>query len=320
MSPVALSMAAALATGTLGVGAWRLSRGGDRQRARIKRRLSTLAAGRPAAASEVKLVFAKPAPKTSLSARLLAQLQAIVGYDPAVPKRPMPNWLAVVMAIGVARGVVWLATSLVGPLGWACFPIAGFVLLRGYFVWCTRRWRDSLFKQFPDALSTIVRMVRVGISLPDSMRRVATEAPEPTAEVFRAISNALTIGTPLLDAMATATARTGMPEYRFFTTALVLQNRTGGGLAATLEGLADVIRRRVMVRARGKALASEARASAVVLAVLPVVTVAAMMVISPGYMGPLFTEATGHTILAGAILTEGLGIFVMRTIIVRSLS
>ena len=76
-----------------------------------------------------------------------------------------------------------------------------------------------------------------------------------------------------------------MPEYRFFATALSLQNQTGGALSETLENLADVIRKRVALAAKGKALASEARTSAMVLAAMPIVTGGGLWALNPGYIG-----------------------------------
>lgn len=320
MNPVVLIGAAILAVMMLVAGIWSLTRPVDGDRKRLKRRLKQYAAANLTATAATDLVLSKVAPNTGWVAKTYLWLQRVVAYDSAVPNRPLPSWLACVIAALIARVLVWLATSLLGPAGWFIFPLAVLWLVRSYFGWCTRRWRNALFKQFPDALSTIVRTVRVGVSLADGMRRVADEAPEPTAAIFAAINGALAIGTSLTDAMAVVTARTGVPEYRFFTTALVLQSRTGGGLAATLEGLADVIRRRVMVQARGKALAGEARASAAVLALLPILTIGGMLVLNPDYMTQLFVTSTGHTLLSAAVVSEGLGIVVMRTMIVKSLS
>jgi tight adherence protein B len=320
MTKTVLIVIALLAIAMMAIGIVSLMRGGDNDRKRLKRRLAAVAGGRKPVAQVQGLALSKAEPESGFIRTLVARVLALVGYDPAVPNRPLPNWAALLIALVVARGLTWLVTSLCGPLGWFAFPFALLIVLRQYYIWCTTRWRMALFKQFPDALSTIVRAVRVGVSLAEGIRQVSQEAPEPTAAIFGEIASALAIGTTLVDAMSASTAKTGLPEYRFFTTALVLQARTGGGLAATLDGLADVIRKRVMVRARGKALAAEARASAAVLALLPVATVGGMMVLNPDYMTSLFTNPTGHKILAMAALSEGVGIFAMRTMIVRSLS
>ena len=320
MIPPVLLLVTAVAIVLLTTGLVMMVRGDRKDRKRIKRRLKALSMPRTAAAQTPDRALSKAEPGVGFGTRMLRRLWRIVGYNDNVPNFPMPAWLACLIAAGLARGITWIAVALAGDVGWLAFPFAALIVLRSYFKWCTNRWQMALFKQFPDALSTIVRAVRVGVSLPEGIRVVAAEAPQPTAAIFAEIANALAIGTALTDAMAVATGRTGVPEYRFFTTALVLQSRTGGGLAATLEGLADVIRKRVVVRARGKALASEARASGAVLALLPVATVCLMMLMSPDYMVPLFTTVTGHKIISGAMLFEGTGIFAMRTMIARSLA
>ncbi|HUB49602.1 MAG TPA: type II secretion system F family protein, partial [Acetobacteraceae bacterium] len=99
-----------------------------------------------------------------------------------------------------------------------------------------------------------------------------------------------------------------------------LQNQTGGTLSETLDSLADVIRKRVALAAKGKALASEARTSAIVLGALPIVTGAGMWALNPGYMDMMFTDPTGRTLFGAAVLSLCTGIFTIRTIIRKSLS
>ncbi len=319
MTPLVLGMAVVVPVLLISGSVVGLARGGgDRQR--IARRLAGLSApgAQPAQVAGRPLSVA-PAP-TGFAAGCRVRLARLIGYDANVPNQPVPTWLVGLLALVAARGITWLVQAIVGPAGWLALPVVVLLIVRGFFLWCARRWQTALFVQFPDALATIVRAVQVGVALPDSIRRVALEAPEPTAAIFARIADEMAIGTPLQEAMAAATASTGLPEYRFFATALVLQSRAGGGLAATLDGLAEVIRKRVAVRARGKALAGEARASAAILAVLPVFTMAAQLLINPGYTGLLFTTPNGQAILAAAVGTECMGILVMRGLIRRALT
>ena len=99
-----------------------------------------------------------------------------------------------------------------------------------------------------------------------------------------------------------------------------MQNQTGGALSETLENLADVIRKRVALAAKGKALASEARTSAMVLTALPIVTGLGQWALSPKYINVLFVDPVGHALLATAVLSLCMGVFTIRTIIRRSLS
>jgi tight adherence protein B len=152
------------------------------------------------------------------------------------------------------------------------------------------------------------------------MRSVGIEAAEPTRREFATLIEQLSIGVPLEDALFKMAHRVNLAEYRFFATALVLQAQTGGSLSATLESLGDVIRKRLALKARGHALASEARASAIVLGLLPVALGLMLWVMNPAYLGVLFTDPTGNTILGMAITSLGIGILVMRMIIQKSLS
>ena len=311
--------AAAALTLTLAGGA-SLLRGSGRANKQLAGRLAALSGPKPSRAPAASVSLATAAPDAGRAARWRRSLLGLLGYDTNVPSRPLPLWLAVLLSLGVARAVVWLEAALMGPLAWVDAPLIAFFVLRGYFRWTTVRWQTALFTQFPDALATVVRAVRVGVALPEAIRRVARESPVPTAAIFSRIADEMAIGTPLHQAMAGATGSTGLAEHRFFATALILQSRAGGGLAATLDGLADVIRKRVAVRARGNALAGEAKASAAILSVLPVFTLVALAVVNPTYAGTLFSEAKGHAVLAAACGTEIMGIMVMRAMIRRALS
>jgi tight adherence protein B len=130
----------------------------------------------------------------------------------------------------------------------------------------------------------------------------------------------VSIGVTLEDALREMSTRNDVPEYRFFTTALALQSQTGGGLSEALEGLADVIRRRLALRARGEALAGEAKTSIIILAALPFVSGGALEVINPTYIGRLFTDHGCEKILLAAIIMLTCGLLVMRGMIRKMLA
>ena len=198
-------------------------------------------------------------------------------------------------------------------------PLAWIGLSRMVFSWYEGRRRDKLFGQFPDALAMIVRSVRVGIPVTEAVRAVARELPDPTAPAFRMLADEVAIGVPFDEALMHMADRNGVPEYRFFATALSLQQQTGGALSETLENLAEVIRKRVALRERGNALASEAKTSAGVLAALPPLAGGALYLLNPSYMSILFTDPAGKKVLAMAVVMLGGGIMIMRWIIKRSL-
>ena len=194
------------------------------------------------------------------------------------------------------------------------------MLSRMFFNWCRRRRAEALFQQFPDALAMIVRAVRVGIPVTDSITAVGRELDPPTGPEFARLSDELGIGVALDDALRAMAERNKLQEYRFFATALSLQSQTGGGLSETLENLGDVIRKRVGVKQKGEALSSEAKMSSIVLGVLPPFAAVGLWIMNSAYITMLFTDPLGQKILAGAVVMLGLGIMSMKTMIRKSLS
>jgi tight adherence protein B len=252
---------------------------------------------------------------------LLGLAAWVFRFNPAKNDQYALHWgVVLVVTFGVAYMVQMLAGGVLGSLAPLVTPAAWVALSRSYFGWAEARRTDQFFTQFPEALTMIVRSVRVGIPVMEGMRMVSREAPQPTQREFAKLVEQLSIGVSLEDAIQDMARRCGLPEYRFFATALALQNQTGGALSETLEGLADVIRRRVALKARGQALASEGKTSAAILAALPVFTGLMLFVLNPVYIGVLFTEPTGRKIFGLAVVSLGTGIMVMRSIIRRSLS
>lgn len=263
--------------------------------------------------------FTRPARKRDRSLPSIAA--AAFGFDPTKPEQhPLRWWVILLLAFVLAKIVQSIAESLVGSLSYLAIPLVWVFASRAVFGWAEHRRRAALLRQLPDVLAMIVRSVRVGIPVMEAIRAVARETPEPTGPEFARLVDQLSIGVALDEAIQEVARRAGIPEYRFFATAISLQNQTGGTLSETLENLADVIRRRVALAAKGKALASEARTSAMVLTALPIVTGAGQWVLSPDYVNVLFTDPLGRTMMGAAVLSLCMGVFTIRTIIRKSLS
>lgn len=245
----------------------------------------------------------------------------IFGFDPDRREYfPRHWWLILFVTFVMSRLCVSVLVILVGPLGrFALIPV-WIGLTRFVLHWFERRRSTLLFKQFPDALGMIVRSVRVGIPVGEALRVIAGESLPPTSREFSILSDEIAIGVALDEALRRMAVRNQMAEYRFFATALALQAQTGGGLAETLEGLADVIRKRVASRARARALASEANASATILAVIPMFTAVALVLVNPSYISILLSDPNGHKLIALAAFLLCTGIGSMKFIIRKTLS
>ena len=301
----------------LGVSSWLILRE-DKLARQLLIRLDTVS-GTYARINTTQQV-SRPKVEWSGGAKAWSALAGLFGYDLAKTSQ-YPAKVVVVLGFALILAVVLshLLSILLGPMARLAIPLLWVGASRKAFSSFEAKRTGRLYIQFPDALAMIVRSVRAGVPVSESVRNVSKEALEPTATEFGVLSDQLNIGTPLEKALRDCAARNRLPEYRFFATALSLQAQTGGGLAETLDNLSDVIRKRVAVRNRAHALASEARTTTYILAGLPVVVGLLLALINPGYVGLLFTDSTGNMILAGAISMLSIGMFAMRTIISKSL-
>lgn len=256
------------------------------------------------------------ADKERESRSVSALLAAIFGFKPERAALYPAHWCIILGCTFVlALAVRWAASDMLGALSWLVLPAAWITISRMYFNRVENKRRGLLLWQFPDALAMIVRSIRVGVPVIDAVRNVSLAAPSPTAGEFNRLVDRISVGTPLAEAVTDLAVRTGLPEYRFFATALALQSQTGGTLSETLENLADVIRKRAALKARGHAMTAEARMSAAILSFLPVLTGGMLYVLNPNYMMLLFTDPTGKVFFSVAVCSLLLGIFAIRAII-----
>ncbi len=243
-------------------------------------------------------------------------LWSIFGYNPERAAIYPVGWFVVLPVALLAAFVFRYATrDMLGGISWFTLPPAWIFFSRWFFNRVEGKRRNLLLGQFPDALAMIVRSIRVGVPVIDAVRNVSLAAPAPTAPEFARLVEQISLGTPLDEAVTELAARTGLAEYRFFATALALQTQTGGTLSETLENLADVIRKRAALKARGHAMTAEARTSSAILAGLPVVVGVMLWVINPPYIMLLFTDPTGKTFFSTACIFMALGMFSIKAII-----
>lgn len=243
-------------------------------------------------------------------------LSAIFGFSLERQALYPTRWYVILAAtFMLALAARYASNELLGSLSWAVLPTTWVLFSRMFFKRVENKRRSSLLGQFPDALAMIVRSIRVGVPVIDAVRNVSLAAPSPTAGEFNRLVDQIAVGTPLDEAVTELAVRTGLAEYRFFATALSLQTQTGGTLSETLENLADVIRKRAALKARGHAMTAEARTSSAILAMLPVVTGGMLYVINPSYMMILFTDPTGKMFFSAAVISLICGMLCIRAII-----
>lgn len=168
---------------------------------------------------------------------------------------------------------------------------------------------------FPEAIDLIVRGLRSGLPVSESIKQVAREIGDPVGTEFAQIADSITFGMTMQEALWSAAGRLDIPEYRFFAITLAIQQETGGNLAETLENLSTVLRRRKQMRLKIKALSSEAKASAYIIGSLPFVMFGIILVMNPGYAMKLFNDPRGLMMVGAAFVCYGLGIGIMAKMI-----
>ncbi len=241
----------------------------------------------------------------------------------------MPRWLTRgnrLMMLIVGGIVGWIVFAIIRYLGdlpvLLAIPsavIVGWMALRATFAFFQRREETRFLEGFPEAMGIFVRMVRAGLPVPDAIRTVGLEGPQAVAEVFKRMSDSLAIGDPMPDVLLEAARRLEIAEFRFFVVAVNIQRETGGNLAATLDNLADIIRKRRTARLRALALMSEVKASIGILTALPFIVGGFLWFQNPGYISILFTTQRGRFVLFCAIALLSTGLAVMQIMIKRTL-
>ena len=178
-----------------------------------------------------------------------------------------------------------------------------------------RNRRQRFLSTFPEAIDLIVRGIKSGMPVAESIKTVAAEIPDPVGTEFKAIINSMTLGEGMERAMWTTAERLDIPEFRFFVVSLAVQAETGGNLAETLANLADILRKRRAAKLKVRALSSEARMSAYLLGGLPFFMFGLLYFINPDYISVLITDFRGNIMLGAAVIWMFIGFAVMKRMI-----
>jgi tight adherence protein B len=219
---------------------------------------------------------------------------------------------------GILGGGSFLLTMMFGGgllaaagLGFA----AGFGLPRWVLGFLKKRREAAFLKALPDAVDVIVRGIKAGLPLFDSIKVVAADAPEPLRSEFLAIIETQTIGMPLGEACARLYERMPLPEANFFGIVVAIQQKSGGNLSEALGNLSKVLRDRKKMAEKIQAMSMEAKASAGIIGSLPPIVMLLVYLSTPEYISLLWTHPTGRLMLAGCVVWMSCGIFVMKRMI-----
>lgn len=211
----------------------------------------------------------------------------------------------------VAGGVVWLMAPVPAIAALFAGLAVGIGLPHLIVGFLAKRRRTRFLAQLPDAMDLLVRGLKSGLPVTESIAAAGREMPAPLGPEFRRITDNVRIGRGLAEVMWETAKRLKTPEFNFFVISLAIQRETGGNLAETLANLSDILRKRKQLRLKIKALSSEARASAFILGGLPFLMFGLIQTVNPTYAAVLYTDPRGQVMLAGAFVVLCIGFAVM---------
>src|SRR5437660_8706115 len=221
--------------------------------------------------------------------------------------------VSAVLAAVIFMAVMLGGGGLLGAAGLAF--AAGFGLPRWALGFLKKRREQAFLKALPDAVDVIVRGIKAGLPLFDSIKVVAADAPEPLKSEFLAIIETQAIGMPLGEACGRLFERMPLPEANFFGIVINIQQKSGGNLSEALGNLSKVLRDRKKMAEKIQAMSMEAKASAGIIGSLPPIVMLLVYMPPPDYIALLWTTPVGQFMLVGCVGWMTCGVLVMKKMI-----
>jgi tight adherence protein B len=214
-------------------------------------------------------------------------------------------------------GLGFLIGWLVGSGAWSL----GLSFLLGvlplmFMRWKRKRKTSKIERYMPDAMELLARSLKAGHTLPGTLDLVSQEIPGPLGTEMRITFEEQKLGLSMPQAFRRMGERVASQDLRFFVTAVIIQSETGGNLSEILENIGLIIRDRLQLKGKVQGLTAEGRFSALILSLLPFVVFVGLFFMNRKYVMVLFTDPMGPKLLTGALISIGIGIFVMKRMVV----
>jgi tight adherence protein B len=206
----------------------------------------------------------------------------------------------VAVVIGVLTLIGAMLLRMPTVVSWGVGGLAGWYIPRLYIYWMIKRRCKKFLATFPDAIGLMVRGVKSGLPVTETIINVGREMKGVVGYEFSKVSDQIQLGQPLEEVMWAAAGRIDLAEFTFMCISFSIQRETGGNLAETLDNLEQLLRNRKQMALKIRAYSSEARASSMIIGSLPFVMLALLSVVNWPYISTLFFSHGGHMLLAAA--------------------
>jgi tight adherence protein B len=220
---------------------------------------------------------------------------------------------SIVFGLGLA-----IASLIVGAPWFIAFGL-GFVGMLGlprWFLGYLRRRRQNVFlNDFADAIDVMVRGLKAGLPVSEAMKIIASESGPPVGPEFMEVVEGQRLGISIDQGIERMVDRMPLSEVNFLAIVMTIQSKTGGNLSEALSNLSRVLRDRKKMKQKIRSVSQEAKSSAAIIGSLPFLIMAALMILNPSYLDPLFDTTMGNILAVGSGVWMMIGVLVMRKMI-----
>ncbi len=262
--------------------------------------------------SQFKKAIAARKPKSHRVAGSGSRLEALeVRLDRTGKGWPVSKYIYASLGITIAVAVLVFLQSGAPLLALGVGAVIGLGLPHLVVGFLINKRTNNFNSKFPDAIELLVRGLRSGLPVTETLGVVSQEVDGPVGIEFKGITERIRIGKTMEDSLQETADRLGIPEFNFFCITLAIQRETGGNLAETLSNLADVLRKRSQMKLKIKAMSSESKASAYIVGSLPFIVFGLIYWINPEYLGGFFYEDRLIVAGLGGLCWMSIGVFIM---------
>jgi tight adherence protein B len=250
--------------------------------------------------------------------KLALKMPRVTILDRMLLKSGLPFNASVFVLLSFSLGLIALLVGLKfipSALIAVILGILVFFLPFGYLKLAENAYLNKFQDQLPEALDLLARALRSGHAMTSGLEMVSSEMEPPISAEFGAAVDEINLGLTFQEAFENLCERVPSTDLRFFAISIIIQRETGGNVAEILDNISRLIRERIQFRRQVKALTAEGRLSAIVLIGLPIALFAYIFFTNHGYLSLLWQDVIGHYMLAGAIVLQIVGAFIIKKIV-----
>lgn len=221
--------------------------------------------------------------------------------------------------LSAVLGIILAVVPFIFGLPWFVSLGTGFVGFLGLPRWILgnmRRRRQNVFlNDFADAIDVMVRALKAGLPVSESMKIIASELGAPVGPEFLEVVEGQRVGISIEQGIERMVDRIPLSEVNFLAIVMTIQSKTGGNLSEALSNLSRVLRDRKKMKQKIRSVSQEAKSSAAIIGSLPFAIMGILTVLNPNYLSPMFETSMGNMLMIGSGVWMGIGVLVMRKMI-----